>query len=113
MSTYQQQARGNDSAYERYLKSMDASMQQKVALTAAHLLAEGWLADMGMGSGTGSEALASLYPKIRVTGVDINPEMVSRARERYQLQNLDFRTGDIAGECFEPESLDLIFSRSV
>ena len=113
MSTYQQQARGNDSAYERYLKSMDASMQQKVALTAAHLLAEGWLADMGMGSGTGSEALASLYPKIRVTGVDINPEMVSRARERYQLQNLDFRTGDIAGECFEPESLDMIFNSSV
>lgn len=113
MSTYHQQARGTDSAYERYLKSMDASMQQKVALTAAHLLAEGWLADMGMGSGTGSEALASLYPNMRVTGVDINPEMVKRAKNRYQLGNLDFRTGDIADECFQPGSLDMIFNSSV
>ena len=88
-------------------------MQQKVALTAAHLLAEGWLADMGMGSGTGSEALASLYPNIRVTGVDINPEMVKRAQDRYNLPNLDFRTGDIAAECFESETLDMIFNSSV
>ena len=88
-------------------------MQQKVALTAAHLLGEGWLADMGMGSGTGSEALAALYPNIRVTGVDINPEMVERAGKRYQLPNLDFKTGDIADECFPPESLDMIFDSSV
>lgn len=113
MTQYTEQARGSDSAYERYLQAMDASMQQKVALTAAHLLGEGWLADMGMGSGTGSEALASLYPKIRVTGVDINPEMVERATERYSLPNLDFRAGDIAEECFAPESLDMIFNSSV
>jgi SAM-dependent methyltransferase len=113
VAQYQQQERGADSDYERYLKAMDASMQQKVALTAAHLLGEGWLADMGMGSGTGTEALAALYPNIRVTGVDINPEMVERARERYNRENLDFRTGDIAECCFEPCSLDVIFNSSV
>lgn len=88
-------------------------MQQKVALTAAHILGLGWVADMGMGSGTGSEALASLYPNIRVTGVDINPEMVERAAARYQRPNLDFRAGDISQPCFEPESLDAIFNSSV
>lgn len=107
---YQSQSRAD---YERYLQGMDASMQQKVALTAAHLLGEGWLADMGMGSGTGSEALAALYPNIRVTGVDINPEMVERAAQKYQLPNLDFRAGDIAEICFEEESLDVIFDSSV
>lgn len=113
MSTYQHQQRGTRSDYERYLQGMDASMQQKVALTAAHLLGRGWLADMGMGSGTGSEALAALYPQLRVTGVDINPEMVEIARDKYELPNLDFKVGDIGVVCFEPESLDVVFNSSV
>lgn len=113
MSEYAKQERGGGAEYERYLAGMDASMQQKVALTAAHVLGQGWVADMGMGSGTGSEALAALYPSIRVTGVDINPEMVERAGARYQRPNLDFRAGDIGKPCFEPQSLDAIFDSSV
>ncbi|MHC4393723.1 MAG: class I SAM-dependent methyltransferase, partial [Planctomycetota bacterium] len=85
MGAYEGQDRGAGDAYERYLAGMDASMRQKVALTAAHLLCEGELADMGMGSGTGSHALASLYPDLLVIGVDINPEMVERATKRYPL----------------------------
>ena len=112
-SNYLHQERGAGADYERYLAAMDASMQQKVALTAAHVLGQGWVADMGMGSGSGSEALAALYPSIRVTGVDINPEMVERAQARYQRDNLDFRSGDIGKPCFEPESLDAIFNSSV
>ena len=57
------QLRGDREAYDRYLAGMDASMRQKVALTAAHLLCTGRVADMGMGSGSGSHALAALYPK--------------------------------------------------
>lgn len=113
MSSYSKQERGAGADYERYLANMDASMQQKVALTAAHVLGRGWVADMGMGSGSGSEALAALYPTIRVTGVDINPEMVERATAKYVRENLDFRAGDIARPCFEPESLDAIFDSSV
>ncbi len=113
MAQYARQERGAGADYERYLAGMDASMQQKVALTAAHVLGQGWVADMGMGSGTGSEALAALYPSIRVTGVDINPEMVQRAAARYQRPNLDFRVGDIGKPCFEPDSLDAIFNSSV
>ena len=56
------QRRGDLEAYQRYLRGMDVSMRQKVALTAAHLLGQGWVADMGMGSGLGSRALAALYP---------------------------------------------------
>lgn len=111
--SYAGQERGDRSAYERYLRGMDASMRQKVALTAAHLLAVGRVADMGMGSGTGSHALAALYPSLDVIGVDINPVMVELARERYRLPNLSFTAGDIATAVFPPSSLDAIFDSSV
>lgn len=111
--SYEQQERGDRSAYDRYLRGMDASMKQKVALTAAHLLASGRVADMGMGSGTGSYALAALYPSLEVVGVDINPTMVELAAERHRLPNLSFTTSDIAVKCFPDASLDGIFDSSV
>lgn len=105
--------RDDASAYDRYLAGMDASMRQKVALTAAHLLAVGSLADMGMGSGTGSEALAALYPGLDVVGVDLDPTMVARAHARFSLPNLRFQAGDIAQPCFPDRSLDAILDSSV
>ena len=105
--------RGDPEAYDRYLAAMDGSMRQKVALTAAHLLCEGRVADMGMGSGAGSHALAALYPGLEVIGVDLDPTMVRLARERHVLPNLRFVEGDIAAAVFPPESLDGIFDSSV
>ena len=92
---------------------MDASMKQKVALTAAHLLCRGRVADMGMGSGAGSEALAALYPEMMVVGVDVDATMVALAAERYARPNLSFVVGDIAKPVFEPGTLDGIFDSSV
>lgn len=88
-------------------------MRQKVALTAAHLLCTGRIADMGMGSGAGSRALAALYPELDVVGVDLDPEMVALARETHVLPNLSFEQGDIAERCFPDGSLDGIFDSSV
>jgi len=110
---YSGQRRGSAEAYQRYLRGMDASMRQKVALTAAHFLCRGRVADMGMGSGAGSYALAALYPDLQVTGVDVDEAMVELARRRYQLPNLKFVQGDLSGQVFEPESLDGIFDSSV
>ncbi|MDC0679784.1 class I SAM-dependent methyltransferase [Sorangium atrum] len=107
------QRRDDLSAYARYLSAMDASMRQKVALTAAHLLCEGRVADMGMGSGQGSAALAQLYPRLEVIGVDIDPTVVELARRAHQQPNLGFQLGDIARTVFPPESLDGIFDSSV
>lgn len=105
--------RSDSSAYDRYLQSMDGSMRQKVALTAAHLLGTGHVADMGMGSGLGSFFLAALYPRLHVTGVDLDPEVVERAQKAHLLPNLDFRQGDIAQTLFAPKSLDGLFNSSV
>ncbi len=113
MSTYAQQHRGDLEAYARYLAAMDGSMRQKVALTAAHLPASGRVADMGMGSGAGSEALAGLYPGLEVVGVDVNPTMVELAGRQYQRPNLKFQQGDIARPCFPERSLDGIVNSSV
>lgn len=88
-------------------------MRQKVALTAAHLLCTGKIADMGMGSGAGSYALAALYPELEVVGVDLDPEMVALARAKHVLPNLSFVQGDIARRCFEDGTLDGIFDSSV
>lgn len=112
-SSYAEQDRGTLASYQRYLDGMDASMRQKVALTAAHLLCRGRVADMGMGSGTGSYALASLYPSLEVVGVDVNPETVRLARERYDLRNLEFVVGDVAEPVFAEASLDAVLDSSV
>lgn len=110
---YADQDRGSTSQYDRYLRDMDASMRQKVALTAAHLLAEGRVADMGMGSGAGSHALAALYPKLEVVGVDVDPRMVERATDTHRLPNLRFIEGDIAAPCFPDGSVEAIINSSV
>ena len=87
-SDYEGQDRGSAADYARYLAGMDASMRQKVALTAAHLLCEGRVADMGTGSGGASHAFAQLYPRLEVVGVDVSETMVALARERFQLARL-------------------------
>lgn len=108
-----QHHRGDRGAYRRYLDGMDSSMRQKVALVAAHLSAKGRVADMGMGSGTGSHALAALYPALDVIGVDLDPMMVDLASERYDLPNLSFEVGDIAKPVFEDGHLQAIIDSSV
>jgi SAM-dependent methyltransferase len=111
--SYDDQHRGDRGAYERYLRGMDATMKQKVALTAAHIQCRGRVADMGMGSGAGSEALAALYPEMQVVGVDVDPKMVDLAREKYARGNLSFVVGDVAAQVFDEGTLDAILDSSV
>ncbi|MEW5854449.1 MAG: methyltransferase domain-containing protein [Myxococcota bacterium] len=110
---YARQHRGDAAAYQAYFAGMDASMQQKVALTTAHFPPRGRIADMGSGSGRGTYDLASLYPALELVGVDINPVSVRAAQERYQRPNLSYVVGDIADPVFPPESLDGILDSSV
>jgi len=105
--------RDDEDAYTRYLRGMDASMRVKVALTAAHVLRGGRAADMGMGSGASSAALAGLYPGLSVVGVDLDPHLVERARREHPLPNLSFVHGDVAARVLPPGSMDAIFDSSV
>ncbi len=113
MPKYEKQDRGNLSAYEEYFAGMDASMQQKIALTTAHFPSSGKIADMGSGSGRGTFDLATLYENLTVIGVDINPTTIKYSRSQYRAKNLSFVVGDIAEKVFENNSLDGILDSSV
>lgn len=71
--------------------------------------------DVGCGCGHTALALADrVGPRGSVMGIDISHPMLGRARERQQeqqLQNLSFLHADAQTHQFEPESVDLIFSR--
>ncbi len=110
---YGKQHRGGAAAYEAYFAGMDASVQQKIALTTAHFPARGRIADMGSGSGRGTYDLACLYGGLEMVGVDVNPVSVRMSEGQYQRPNLSFAVGDIAEEVFPGESLDGILDSSV
>ncbi|HEY0459358.1 MAG TPA: methyltransferase domain-containing protein [Pyrinomonadaceae bacterium] len=113
MNKYAKQDRGAISAYEEYFAGMDASMQQKIALTTAHFPARGRIADMGSGSGSGTFDLARLYRDLQLVGVDINPVTVEYSNHHYAAENLKYTVGDIAEKVFAEESLDGILDSSV
>jgi SAM-dependent methyltransferase len=110
---YLKQDRGNKAAYEAYFAGMDASVQQKIALTTAHFPTSGKVADMGCGSGRGTYDLGCLYRDLELAGVDVNPVSVERATELYARPNVRFVTGDISDMVFPPEALDGILDSSV
>jgi SAM-dependent methyltransferase len=110
---YEKQHRGTQADYEAYFAGMDASMQQKVALTTAHFPVRGRVADMGSGSGRGTYDLACLYGGLELIGVDINPVSVELSHRQFQSPNLSYVVGDIADMVFPPESLDGILDSSV
>lgn len=110
---YAGQDRGELSEYEEYFAGMDASMQQKIALTTAHFPSRGRIADMGSGSGSGTFDLARLYRDLELVGVDINPVTVAYSQTHYRAENLTFAVGDIADKVFADASLDGILDSSV
>ncbi len=65
--TYAAQHRGNADHYATCFAGMDASMQQKVALTTAHFPTRGRVADMGSGSGRGTHD--PVFPPESLDGV--------------------------------------------
>lgn len=112
-ASYSKQDRGTLADYEKYFAGMDASVQQKVALTTAHFPTRGRVADMGSGSGRGTFDLACLYQNLELIGVDINPVSVAHAAAAYQRPNLRYQVGDISLQVFADHSLDGILNSSV
>jgi len=111
---YDAQHRGEAAAYDAYFAGMDTTMRQKLAFVGAHFLLDpgSRIADMGCGSGSGTYQLALFNPQLHVIGVDINPESVRIAREKFKLPNLAFLVGDAAQPIFADDPLDGILSSS-
>ncbi|KAK6354635.1 hypothetical protein TWF696_003775 [Orbilia brochopaga] len=74
------------------------------------------LLDVGSGSGTISVSFAKLIPDGHVTGVDINPNILPRARavaEMAGVKNIEFQQGSIYKLPFADETFDITFCHQV
>jgi SAM-dependent methyltransferase len=65
--------------------------------------------DIGTGTGTGAFFLASRFPEAEVTGIDLSPVMIDKAKKRAAERgaSVEFETADIAGYS-PPRSFDLV-----
>ncbi len=70
--------------------------------------------EVGSGPGRLAVQLAGLAPGVRVTGVDVSPEMVERATQLAadsgMVGRVGFRVGDVASLPFDDASFDVVVS---
>ncbi len=94
------------------LKDTPQDVIRKAWFTLSHLLLEDGakIVDMGCGEGDMTYAMAVLAPKLKFIGIDKDKRAINKAKTQYELHNLSFESGDIAGAMFEPESLDSIIN---
>lgn len=106
--------RANADSYTSYYAGMDTTQAQKVALSTAHMPSSGAVVcDLGFGTGLGTYDLAKLYPENQIIGIDIDPNSLKHAQERYQASNLKFYQGDISETTLPAESADVVFCSSI
>ena len=91
-----------------------ALMRRLVANRAAGMMPLGAAVDLGCGPGLLTIKLAQTAPGLRVTGVDLSPEMLAQAEEHAWdaalSDRVDFRLGDASRMPFADGSLDLAVS---
>lgn len=72
----------------------------------------GQAVDIGCGAGETSIAIASQYPDLKVTGIDLSGELLATAKARSQnYANLDYLLGDATTAVSAVEPVNLYFSR--
>ncbi|KAH8817155.1 methylase [Xylogone sp. PMI_703] len=74
------------------------------------------LLDVGSGSGTISVRFAKLIPDGHVTGVDLNPNILPRARavaEMADVKNIEFQQGSVYRLPFADETFEIAFCHQV
>lgn len=77
-----------------YLLRMVRSMGPKIAQLIPLIPANGVVFDIGSGSGDQSYAYARMFPQSFVVGIDVAPQSIEHARERFAAANLIFLLGD-------------------
>jgi ubiquinone/menaquinone biosynthesis C-methylase UbiE len=67
---------------------------------------------LDVGTASGNLALSAARRRARVTGVDITPSQLERARARAAAEgfDIDFEIGDATALCFEDASFDIVMS---
>jgi SAM-dependent methyltransferase len=97
------------------LKKVEPEIVRKAWFTLSHLLLDegSKVVDMGCGDGAMTYAMAALNPKLKFIGIEKNKRDINKAKEQFELHNLEFISADAATTMFEPESLDAIINSFV
>ncbi|MCD8526571.1 MAG: class I SAM-dependent methyltransferase [Alphaproteobacteria bacterium] len=101
------------------LKDIPYKTVRKAWFTLSHLLLpEGaYIADIGCDDGMLTFCMAALAPKLRFIGIDKSKRAINKARQTYELHNLEFRHGDAAlpgmGGALEDGSVDAVVNAFV
>lgn len=92
------------------LNALPKHLVRKAWFTTAHLILEPGdiVADMGCGSGAITSAMAALNPRQNFIGITPHADILTAAREKYKLPNLEYRLGDVRDTLFAENSLDAI-----
>jgi SAM-dependent methyltransferase len=101
-------ASGYDRIADRYLEwsALRPSAARAAALELADRLIPANAEVLELGCGAGLPMTARLARGRRLTGIDISPEQVRRARRN--VPDATFRVGDMAALTFEPASFDAV-----
>jgi LmbE family N-acetylglucosaminyl deacetylase/SAM-dependent methyltransferase len=68
------------------------------------------LLEVGCGSGASTHAIASKFPFLDCTGIDISPEAIEFASRKYHLKNLHFEMGDAKSLDYPDNSFSIVTS---
>jgi ubiquinone/menaquinone biosynthesis C-methylase UbiE len=70
------------------------------------------LLDVGCGGGQSAIRLKELYPYLQLTGIDLSPDQITRARQRAQQKRLalEFEVADAQSLPYPDASFDIVYS---
>jgi ubiquinone/menaquinone biosynthesis C-methylase UbiE len=94
--------------YESTLAGRHSGRMKKAALACLDRPLSGAVLDVGCGPGLLLKTLASKFPKLRLAGLDIAPEMIRVATERLG-SRAEIKLGDAESLPWEDASFDYIF----
>jgi hypothetical protein len=96
-----------------YLLRMVRSMGPKIAQLIPLIPANGVVFDIGSGSGDQSYAYAKMFSRSFVVGIDVAPQSIEHARERFAAANLIFLLGDALKGFAPRESGNAVIDSSI
>lgn len=104
----------NASLYDAVTAPLLRGFLRRVAGDLTELAPQGWVLEVGAGPGRLATTLAKLAPGVRVTGVDVAPDMVERASKLAArsgvADRVAFGVGDVAALPFGDASFDAVVS---
>ncbi len=94
---------------------IDPKIIQKAWSITAHLLLKdgSHIVNMGCRTGELTFTMAALHPHLHFTGLDKNKRKITQANTRFELDNLDFKIGDVTSSVFGKESIDAIIDSHI